>query len=46
MPFKKTGQNEYTSPRGKKLTRKQVKAYYDRMGTKNPNSRHKKRQKN
>ena len=39
MPFTKTGPNEYTSPRGKKLTRKQVNAYYARQGSKNPNTR-------
>ena len=28
MPFKKTGKNQYTSPSGRKLTKKQVAAYY------------------
>lgn len=36
MPFKKTGPNSYTSPSGKKFTKKQVKAYYATGGFKKP----------
>jgi hypothetical protein len=39
MPFKKTGPDEYTSPSGRKFSRKQMRAYYNRKGQKNPNSR-------
>ena len=28
MPFKKTGKDTYKSPSGRKMTKKQVKAYY------------------
>lgn len=34
MPFKKTGPNEYTSPSGRKYTKKQVVAYYATDGFK------------
>ena len=34
MPFKKTGPDEYTSPSGRKFTRKQVTMYYATEGFK------------
>jgi hypothetical protein len=40
VPFKKTGKDKYTSPSGKKFTKKQVKMYYATEGfTKKPNTR-------
>lgn len=39
MPFKKTGQNEFESPAGRKYTGRQVKLYYATAGfTKKPKS--------
>lgn len=32
MPFKKTGANSYTSPSGRKFTKKQVELYYAQGG--------------
>jgi hypothetical protein len=34
MPFKKTGKNEYTSPSGRKFSKKQVAMYYATGGFK------------
>jgi len=34
MPFTKTGKNTYTSPSGRKFTKKQVIAYYATNGFK------------
>ena len=40
MPFKKVGPNEYTSPSGRRFTKKQVSMYYATDGfTKKPNKR-------
>jgi hypothetical protein len=36
MPFKKTGKNQYTSPSGRKMTKKQVAAYYAKTKGKTP----------
>jgi hypothetical protein len=36
MPFKKIGPNKYTSPSGKKWTKKQVIAYHASSGFKKP----------
>jgi hypothetical protein len=43
MPFKKTGSNEYTSPSGKKWTRKAMESYRNRKGHGNPNHKSKKK---
>lgn len=43
MPFKKTGRNEYTSPSGRKFTKKQVRKYYATDGFKKPAKRRKKK---
>ena len=40
MPFKRTGKNQYTSPSGRKFTKKQVAMYYATDGfSKKPNPR-------
>ena len=44
MPFKKTGKDEWTSPSGRKWSRKQMAAYKARKGKNNPNSRKKRSQ--
>ena len=39
MPFTKTGKDEWTSPSGRKWSRKQMAAYKARKGKNNPNSK-------